>query len=79
MTDGSTTGFSTLVNGYALGFPAVVRTVHPAIAALGGARSAFFVYPEDDLIVIVLTNLQGSFPETMIDGVAKYFFAAPKH
>jgi CubicO group peptidase (beta-lactamase class C family) len=76
LPDGSTEGFSKLVNGYALGFPVVVRRAHPAIAALGGARSAFFVYPEDDLIVIVLTNLQGAFPETMIDGVAQYFFAA---
>jgi CubicO group peptidase (beta-lactamase class C family) len=83
LTDGTTGGFTKLVNGYALGFPAVVRSEHPAIAALGGARSVFFVYPEDDLTVVLLTNLQGSFPETMIDGIAKYFFdarsSAPQH
>jgi CubicO group peptidase (beta-lactamase class C family) len=62
-----------LTNGYALGWPTVDRSPHRAIAALGGARSALFIYPDDDLAVVVLTNLQGSQPERMLDPIASFF------
>lgn len=68
---GSAAGFSELLNGYALGFPIVGRREHRAVAAVGGARSALFIYPDDDLAVVVLTNLQGAFPESFIDEVAR--------
>ena len=41
--------------------------------AVGGIRSALFIYPEDDLAVVILTNLKGAFPESFIDGVAGYY------
>jgi len=37
------------------------------------SRAAFFVYPDDDLAVIVLTNLVGAFPEEFIDELAGYY------
>jgi hypothetical protein len=43
------------------------------VAPIGGARSALFIYPDDDLAVVILTNLQGAFPEELIDDVAGYY------
>ncbi|MFD1786216.1 serine hydrolase domain-containing protein [Sphingomonas floccifaciens] len=55
------------------GWPAVRTACHPAYAGIGGARSAFYVYPDDGLAVIVLTNLVGAEPETFIDSIADVF------
>ena len=70
LNDGSEAGFSPLLNGYALGWPVIRRARHPAVGAVGGGRSAFFVYPEDDITVIVLTNLRGARPEAIVESVA---------
>jgi hypothetical protein len=37
---------------------------HPAYAGIGGARSAFYVYPKNGAALIVLTNLVGVDPES---------------
>lgn len=74
LNDGHIDGFNKLTNGYALGWPTVVRDEHPAAAPVGGMRSALFVYPQDDLSIVVLTNLQGSNPEWFIDEIAGYYF-----
>ncbi len=58
---------------WAVGWMAKPRVKHRAVAATGGSRAAFFVYPEDDLAVIVLTNLVGAFPEEFIDELAGYY------
>lgn len=74
LNDGHIDGFNKLTNGYALGWPTVERENHPAAAPVGGMRSALFVYPKDDLSIVVLTNLQGSNPEWFIDEIAGYYF-----
>ena len=74
LNDGHIDGFNKLTNGYALGWPTVEREEHPAAAPVGGMRSALFVYPKDDLSIVVLTNLQGSNPEWFIDEIAGYYF-----
>ena len=74
LNDGHVDGFNKLTNGYALGWPTVVRDEHPAAAPVGGMRSALFVYPQDNLSIVVLTNLQGSNPEWFIDEIAGYYF-----
>lgn len=74
LNNGHIDGFNKLTNGYALGWPTVEREEHPAVAPVGGMRSALFVYPEDDLSIVVLTNLQGSNPEWFIDEIAGYYF-----
>lgn len=61
---------------WALGWPAIRRGEHRAVAGIGGARSAFYVYPEHDLAVIILTNLSGSQPEQLIDAVAGFYVPA---
>jgi len=73
LNNGNIGGFNKLTNGYALGWPTVVREKHPALAPVGGMRSALFVYPQDNLSVVVLTNLQGSNPEWFIDEIAGFY------
>ena len=63
-----------MLNAYELGWEVAARPRHRAITAIGGGRSAQFVYPDDDLAVVVLTNLQGASPETFIDTIAGHFF-----
>jgi len=70
LNNGETSGFSSLLNGYAAGWPVIKRKDHPALAPVGGNRSAIFVYPNDDLSIIVLTNLSGATPDTFIDELA---------
>lgn len=73
LNNGETGGFSSLLNGYAAGWPVVARASHPAVAPVGGGRSALFVYPDDDLSIIILTNLSGGSPEVFIDELAGFF------
>jgi CubicO group peptidase (beta-lactamase class C family) len=70
LNNGKTGGFSSLINGYAAGWPIVERPKHPAAVAVGGGRSAVFVYSKDDLSIIVLTNLSGALPDVFIDEIA---------
>ncbi len=67
-----------LLNGYAMGFPTIVRPEHPAVGGVGGGRSAFLVYPDDDLSIIILTNRLGSSPESFIDEVAGFYIPSMK-
>ena len=78
LNNGRTRGFNKLVNGYALGWPTVTREEHPAVAPIGGMRSAFFVYPKDDLSIVVLTNFQGANPEFFIDEIAGFYIPEMK-
>jgi CubicO group peptidase (beta-lactamase class C family) len=61
---------------WAMGWPAIRRGEHRAVAGIGGGRSAFYVYPDDDLAIIILTNLAGGQPEQLIDTVAGYYAPA---
>jgi CubicO group peptidase (beta-lactamase class C family) len=58
---------------WALGWVTKHRAKHTAVIGTGGGRSAFFVYPDDDLAVVVLTNLAGAYPEEFIDELAGYY------
>ncbi|MCB2376619.1 serine hydrolase [Hymenobacter sp. BT635] len=73
LNNGQTAGFSRQLNGYAAGWPTVGRAEHRAVAAVGGGRSAVFVYPEDDLAVVVLTNLLGANPDRFVDEIASFY------
>ena len=56
---------------WALGWGiAKFRSQHRAMGMSGGSRAAFLLYPEDDLAVIVLTNLGGSYPEDFLEEIA---------
>jgi CubicO group peptidase (beta-lactamase class C family) len=58
---------------WGLGWPIVARKKHMSYMPQGGAKAAIAVYPEDDLAIVILTNLQGSMPERFIDRVAAYY------
>ncbi|PJJ59959.1 serine hydrolase domain-containing protein [Hymenobacter chitinivorans] len=73
LTNGTTAGFSKQLNGYALGWPTVARPEHRAVAPVGGGRSTVFLYPDDDLAVVVLTNLTGANPDRFVDELASYY------
>jgi CubicO group peptidase (beta-lactamase class C family) len=58
---------------WALGWTVINRPVHRAVGMTGGGRAAFYLYPDDDVAVVILTNLAGSAPEELIDKVASYY------
>jgi CubicO group peptidase (beta-lactamase class C family) len=78
LNNGLPRGFSQFLNGYALGWPVAMRSEHRAIAAVGGGHAAVFVYPDDDLTVVILTNLKRADPESFIDEVAGYYVPGMK-
>lgn len=78
LNNGKTGGFDNLLNGYAAGWPTVERAEYPAVAPVGGGRSAVMVYPKDNLSIIVLTNLNGAFPERFIDELAGFYIPEMK-
>ena len=43
------------------------------VTAMGGARAAFFVYPDRHLAVVVLTNLVGANPQEFIPAIAAFY------
>lgn len=59
--------------GYGLGWPLFDRAQHRAAGGSGGVRAGFYVYPDDDLAIVVLTNLMGAEPEALIEGVAAIY------
>jgi CubicO group peptidase (beta-lactamase class C family) len=69
-------GFGGFLNGYALGWETVTRRVHPAVVATGGERAALFIYPDEQLSIVVLTNLAGSEPEGWVDDIAALYRSA---
>ena len=73
LNNGKIGAFTSLLNGYAVGWPIVARNEHPAAAPVGGGRSALFVYPKDGLSIVVLTNLAGGSPEAFIDEIAGFY------
>lgn len=73
LPDGSYRGFNKTINGYGLGWPVIRRAEHPAITPTGGNRAAIFIYPKDDLTVIVLTNLLGAAPHSFVDKIAAQY------
>jgi CubicO group peptidase (beta-lactamase class C family) len=74
LNDGSVHGIGiSALPAYALGW---LRTVPPeqrAIGGIGAGRSAFFMYPDDDLAVVILTNLQFGAPHTLVFEVAGHY------
>ncbi len=74
LTNGETAGFNQLINGYALGWPIINRAEHSAAASIGANRSALVIYPQDNLSIVVLTNLTGSLPSTFIDEIAGFYY-----
>lgn len=60
-------------NSWAMGWPILAGTKRRAVGGIGGGRSTFFVYPDDDVAVIVMTNLVGANPQNLIDTIASNY------
>ena len=63
-------------NIWAMGWPILAGTKRRAVGGIGGGRSTFFVYPDDGVAVIVMTNLVGANPQNMVDTIAGHYIAA---
>jgi len=49
------------------------RPQHRVVGMTGGSRSAVYLYPDDRVAVVILTNLAGATPEDLIDEIAQGF------
>jgi CubicO group peptidase (beta-lactamase class C family) len=58
---------------WGLGWQVFARGTHRAVGMTGGGRAAVFLYPEDRVGVVILTNLGGAFPEDMVDKIAALY------
>ncbi|ADG10103.1 hypothetical protein B7G68_08320 [Caulobacter segnis] len=58
---------------WGMGWLVLNRPAHRAVAMTGGSRSAVYLYPDDKVGVVILTNLAGSTPEDLIDEIAQGF------
>lgn len=58
---------------YALGWYVVDKQLNKKIVTAGGGQSAAAVYPNDNVSVIILTNLAGSRPENLMDDIAAFY------
>jgi len=67
--------FGGILNGYALGWPLVLREKHSAVMPIGGGRAAFAIYPEDDLAIVLLVNLSGVYTHDLVDNISKIYLS----
>jgi CubicO group peptidase (beta-lactamase class C family) len=62
-------------NIWAMGWPILAGTKRRAVGGIGGDRSTYFVYPDDDVAVVVMTNLVGANPQNLVDTIAGHYIA----
>lgn len=63
---------------WGMGWLVLDRPEHRAVGMTGGSRAAMFLYPDDGLGVVILTNLAGAAPEDLVDEVAQGFIPGMK-
>jgi len=78
LNNGRTAGFSSFENGYAMGWQVEKRKAHRGISASGANANTLIIYPEDNLSIVVLTNLLGSLPIQFVDEIASIYIADMK-
>jgi len=75
LENGQTQGFNNVENGYAMGWQVINREHHSAVSASGADAVTMITYPEDELSIIVLTNLLGGLPILFVDQIAAEYIA----
>jgi CubicO group peptidase (beta-lactamase class C family) len=75
LENGQTAGFNDLENGYGIGWQIISREKHPAVSASGGNATTLIIYPDDDLVIVVLTNLVGALPISFVDDIAALYLS----
>lgn len=58
---------------YALGWYMVNRSLNKKFVTVGGGQSALAIYPNDELSIVILTNLAGANPENIMDELAEFY------
>ena len=58
---------------WGIGGRVIPRRSHPVFYGVGAAKAAFGVYPQDDLALVVLTNLSADMGLPFMDGIAAQF------
>jgi tetratricopeptide (TPR) repeat protein len=66
------------VGQWGMGWEVLDRPSHRAVGMTGGSRAALFLYPDDGVGVVVLTNLSGAAPEDLIDEIAALYVPGMK-
>lgn len=78
LNNGETRGMNNFLNEYSIGFYATSRVENPVIASLDGFGSGVYIYPKDNVSVIILTNTQGFHPEEYLDRIASLYLEESK-
>lgn len=73
LNNGRTEGFNNKENGYAMGWQVGQRKYHPSVSASGGNATTLITYPDDNVSVVVLTNLLGGLPISFVDDIAAFY------
>ena len=73
LNNGRTAGFTTFENGYAIGWQVENRKQHRAVSSSGANANTLIFYPDDNLSIIVLTNLLGALPIQFVDEIASLY------
>lgn len=73
LNNGRTEGFNNKENGYAMGWQVGQRKYHPSVSASGGNATTLITYPDDNVSVVVLTNLLGALPISFVDDIAAFY------
>ncbi|MCV9928371.1 beta-lactamase family protein [Flavobacterium sp. LS1R49] len=78
LNNGKKPGEADSTYGTAIGFDTNSRLKNPVITALGGARNALYIYPKDNVSIVILTNLQGGHPQRFIEDIANLYLTEKK-
>ena len=73
LADGKTRSIGPIETGYAMGWQVIDREHHPAVSTSGGNAVSMVIYPEDDVAIVVLTNLIGANPILFADKIAAQY------
>ncbi|MEM6892726.1 MAG: serine hydrolase domain-containing protein [Bacteroidota bacterium] len=73
LNNGEFDGFGGLLNAYAFGWPVIKREEHPGVSAFGGGRASLSIYPEENLAIVLFTNLSGLPTFEIVEKISKFY------
>lgn len=74
LDNGEYSDFDGILNAYALGWPVIKRENHSGVSAFGGGRASVSIYPDDNLAIILFTNLSGVYTYEIVDKIAEFYY-----
>ncbi len=73
LNNGEYGGFGGLLNAYAFGWPVIKREKHPGVSAFGGGRASVTIYPNDNLSIVLFTNLSGIPTYEIVENISQLY------